>query len=134
VTDFNDQLTSGSFIGDVLLFTSATNRLSYLVGDQTQSVATFDSPAFLLGYLVRDGRAYVADKDLNIQSFKLDLSVIEFQTLVVRGEFEAAQSLDIPEEQKTKVARFLENQGYKTEALDMVRGHTVLFYPINYLQ
>jgi spore maturation protein CgeB len=60
-----------------------------------------------------------------VQSFKLDLSVIEFQTLVLRGEFEQAQELEIPEEQKTKVARFLEGQGFKEEALAMVSHYSI---------
>ncbi|KIW06041.1 uncharacterized protein PV09_03217 [Verruconis gallopava] len=119
VTDVSEVVTSAAWVGEVLLFTSASNRLSYLVGEKTYPIATFDNSQFLLGYLQRDGRAYVADKDINVSSYALDLSVIEFQTLVLRGEFEAAQEIEIPEQQKTKVARFLEGQGYKEEALAM---------------
>jgi coatomer subunit beta' len=107
-------------VGEVLLFTTSSNRLAYLVGEKTYSIANFENPGFLLGYLQRDGRAYVSDKDIQVSSYALDLSVIEYQTLVLRGEFEAAQELAIPVDQKTKVARFLEGQGYKEEALAMV--------------
>jgi coatomer subunit beta' len=45
-------------------------------------VCSFDNPQFILGYLQRDGKVYVADKDIAVTSYALDLSVIEFQTLV----------------------------------------------------
>jgi coatomer subunit beta' len=58
---------------------------------------------------------------MNVQSYALSLSVVEYQTLVLRGELDAAATMlpDIPNDQKTKVARFLEGQGYKEEALDV---------------
>ncbi|KAI4263577.1 MAG: hypothetical protein L6R42_001277, partial [Xanthoria sp. 1 TBL-2021] len=98
-----------------------TNRLNYLVGDQTYTVSHFDQAMYLLGYLPRDGRAYVADKDVNVTSFALSLRVVEYQTLVLRGDMETAAELleDIPDDQKTKIARFLEGQGYKAISLEM---------------
>ena len=76
---------------------------------------------YLLGYLPRDGRAYVADKDVNVISYALSLSVVEYQTLILRGDLDtAAEVLEgIPEDQKHKIARFLEGQGYKEMALDV---------------
>lgn len=37
----------------------------------------------------------------------------------MRGDFEAAQEIPIPQDQKTKIARFLEGQGMKEEALEI---------------
>ncbi len=76
---------------------------------------------YLLGYLPRDGRVYIADKDVNVTSYALSLSVVEYQTLVLRGDMDAANDLlqDIPADQKNKLARFLEGQGYKELALDI---------------
>lgn len=67
----------------------------------------------MLGYVPRDNRVYLADKDVNIVSFGLSLTVIEYQTAVLREDLELAQQLlpDIPEDQRSKVARFLESQG-----------------------
>lgn len=75
----------------------------------------------MLGYLPRDGRVYICNRDVGVMSYALSLSVIEYQTLVLRGELEAANEMlgDIPTEQKSKIARFLEGQGYKEEALDV---------------
>lgn len=76
---------------------------------------------YVLGYLPRDGRVYLADRDVNITSYALSLSVVEYQTLVLRGDLEAATEMlpDIAEDQKNKIARFLEGQGYKEEALEV---------------
>jgi len=76
---------------------------------------------YVLGYLPRDGRVYVADKDVGITSYALSLSVVEYQTLVLRGDLDAANQMlpDISEDQKNKIARFLEGQGYKEQALEV---------------
>lgn len=52
-------------------------------------------------------------------SFALSLAVVEYQTLVLRGDLEAAEELlpSVPKDQNNKIARFLEGQGYKEEAL-----------------
>lgn len=69
----------------------------------------------------RDGRVYICDKDVAVTSFALSVAVIEYQTLVLRGDVDAAQEMlpDIPEDQKGKIARFLEGQGYKELALEV---------------
>ncbi|KAL8773807.1 MAG: hypothetical protein Q9194_004219 [Teloschistes cf. exilis] len=121
VTDINESVRTGQWVGDCFIYTNSTNRLNYLVGDQTHTVSHFDQPTYLLGYLPRDGRAYVADKDVNVTSFALSLRVVEYQTLVLRGDMDTAAELleDIPAEQKNKIARFLEGQGYQEMALEV---------------
>jgi len=121
VTDLSEACTSGSWVGDCFVYTNGANRLSYLVGDKTYTLAHHDQPMYILGYLPRDGRVYVTDRDLNVVSYQLSLSVVEYQTLVLRGDLELAQSMlpDIPEDQRAKLARFLEDQGFKEEALDI---------------
>ena len=121
VTDINESVRTGQWVGDCFIYTNSANRLNYLVGDQTYTVSHFDQPMYLLGYIPRDGRAYVADKDVNVTSYALSLSVVEYQTLVLRGDMDTAAELleDIPADQKNKVARFLEGQGYKEMALEV---------------
>lgn len=90
-----------------------------MVGDQTYTISHFDAPHYLLGYLPRDSRIYIADKDVNVVSFALSLAVVEYQTLVLRGDLEAAEEVlpSVPKDQNNKIARFLEGQGYKELAL-----------------
>jgi len=123
VCDINESVRTGQWVGDCFVYTNSTNRLNYLVGDQTYTISHFDQPYYVLGYLPRDGRVYVCDKDVGVSSFALSVSVIEYQTLVLRGDLEAATEMlsqgEIPEEQKNKIARFLEGQGYKEQALEV---------------
>ena len=121
MTDINESVRTGQWVGDCFVYTNSTNRLNYLVGDQTYTVSHFDQPMYVLGYLPRDGRVYVANKDVGVQSFALSLSVVEYQTLVLRGEMDAAAELlnDVPADQKGKIARFLEGQGEKELALEV---------------
>jgi len=56
---------------------------------------------------------------VNVVSFALSLAVVEYQTLILRGELEAAEETlpSVPKDQNNKIARFLEGQGYKEMAL-----------------
>lgn len=114
-------MRTGEWVGDCFIYTNSTNRLNYLVGDQTYTISHFDQPMYLLGYIQRDSRIYLADKDVNVTSFSLSLSVVEYQTLVLRDDMEAAEELlpSIPQDQLNKIARFLEGQGHKELALEV---------------
>jgi len=121
ITDINETVRTGEWVGDCFIYTNSTNRLNYLVGDQTYTISHSDHPMYLLGYLPRDGRIYLADKDVSVLSYALSLRVVEYQTVVLRGDMEAAAEIlgDIPEDQKNKIARFLEGQGHKDLALEI---------------
>jgi len=68
---------------------------------------------FLLGYMPSHNRVYLADKDLNVYGYSLSLSVVEYQTAVLRNDMDAAAEilLTVPKDQLNKVARFLEGRG-----------------------
>ncbi|GLI78556.1 coatomer subunit beta' [Penicillium ochrochloron] len=121
VATINETVRTGEWVGDCFIYTNSTNRLNYLVGDQTYTISHFDQPMYLLGYLPRDGRIYLADKDVNVVSFALSLAVLQYETLILRNETEAAAEVlqDVPEDQMNKIARFLEGQGYKEQALEV---------------
>ncbi|KAL6883158.1 coatomer WD associated region domain-containing protein [Trichoderma longibrachiatum] len=121
ITDVNETIRTGVWVGDCFIYTNSTNRLNYLVGDQTYTISHFDKPMYVLGYIQRDSRIYLADKDVNITSFALSQPVLEYQTLVLREDMETAAELlpTIPADQLNKVARFLEGQGHKDLALEV---------------
>ncbi|KAI5308854.1 hypothetical protein KEM55_004701, partial [Ascosphaera atra] len=121
VTEVSETARTGEWVGDCFIYTNSTNRLNYLVGDQTYTISHFDQTMYLLGYLPRDSRIYIANKDMEVTSFTLSLSVVEYQTLVLRGDMDAANEVlaDIPHDQMNKIARFLEGQGYKELALEV---------------
>lgn len=118
--DVSETIQSGKWVGDVFIYTTSSNRLNYLVGGKVYNIAHFDQSNYILGYLARDNRVYVADKDVNVSSYHLSLSVLEYQTLVLRGEIEQANQDYLPsfdESDLLKIARFLEAQDYDEEAL-----------------
>ena len=66
----------------------------------------------MLGYIPKDNKLYLGDKELNVISYSLLLSVLEYQTAVMRQDFETADKVlpTVPREHRTRVAHFLEKQ------------------------
>lgn len=108
-----EHVTTGEFIGDCFIYTNAANRLNYCVGGEVITLAHLDKPYYLLGYLPKDDRVYLIDKHHHIVSFSLLLSILIYETAIVRGDFEGARTAlqSIPVEHHDKLARFLEGQG-----------------------
>ncbi|KAJ3057861.1 Coatomer subunit beta', partial [Quaeritorhiza haematococci] len=110
---------TGCWVGDCFIYTNTANRLNYLVGGLSSTLAHFDKNMYLLGYIPRDHRIYLTDKDLAVFSYSLPLSLIEYQTAVLRGDFATAEKIlpTVPMDQRNRIARFLESQGLKEQAL-----------------
>ena len=110
---------TGLWVGDCFIYTNGVNRLNYYVGGEIVTISHLDRTMYLLGYIPADNRLYLGDKELNVVSFQLLLSVLEYQTAVMRRDFETADKVlpTIPKEQRTRVAHFLEKQGFKQQAL-----------------
>jgi coatomer subunit beta' len=68
---------------------------------------------YLLGYLAAHNKVYVCDKDVNVYGCGLSLSVIEYQSAILRGDLDTANELlpSVPADQRNRIARFLEGQG-----------------------
>jgi len=115
------RIKTGTWVGDCFIYTNSSNRLNYLVGGQTYTISHFDNNMYLLGYIPRDNRIYLADKDVNVFSYALSLTLIEYQTAILRGDFESAEKLllSVPAEQCNRIARFLESQDLKEMALEV---------------
>ena len=67
---------------------------------------------YLLGYIPKDNRLFLSDKEMNVVSYGLLLSVMEYQTAVMRRDFETADRVlpTIPRDHRSRVAHFLEKQ------------------------
>ena len=123
VYEINDVVTSGRWIGDCFLYTNNKGKLNYSVAGQIQTLAHLDTTSngstmhSILGYLAKEDRVFLIDKSMSIITYKVMLSMLQYQTAVVRGDFDTANELlpNIPESEYLAVARFLENQGFKEE-------------------
>ncbi|GJQ82787.1 hypothetical protein Trydic_g13490 [Trypoxylus dichotomus] len=117
--EVNEIVRTGLWVGDCFIYTNAVNRINYYVGGELVTIAHLDRPLYVLGYVPRDDRLYLADKELGVVSYQLLLSVLEYQTAVMRRDFTTADRVlpSIPKEHRTRVAHFLEKQGFKQQAL-----------------
>ncbi|XP_066253484.1 coatomer subunit beta' [Euwallacea similis] len=117
--EINESVRTGLWVGDCFIYTNAVNRINYFVGGELVTIAHLDRPLYVLGYVPKDDRLYLADKELGVVSYLLLLSVLEYQTAVMRKDFATADRVlpSIPKEHRTRVAHFLEKQGFKQQAL-----------------
>jgi coatomer subunit beta' len=123
--EINESITSGKWVGDCFLFCNTTGKLNYSVGGQIQNLQHLETGSSgstkhsILGYLAKEDRVYLIDKALNVTSYKIMLAVLQYQTTVMRGDFDTANELLplIPESEYTGVAKFLESQDFKEEAM-----------------
>lgn len=117
--EIEEIVKTGCWVGDCFLYTNSLNRLNYYVGGEIVTIAHLDRVMYLLGYIPKDNRLYLGDKELSVISYSLLLSVLEYQTAVMRRDFDTADSVlpTVPREQRTRVAHFLEKQGFKSQAM-----------------
>ncbi|KAG8252323.1 Coatomer subunit beta', variant 2 [Homalodisca vitripennis] len=117
--EVHESVRTGLWVGDCFIYTNSVNRINYYVGGEIVTVSHLDRTMYLLGYVAKDNRLYLGDKELNIVSYSLLLSVLEYQTAVMRGDFETADKVlpTVPTQYRTRVAHFLEKQGFKQQAL-----------------
>lgn len=92
----------------LILFSLSRTLSLHFLNDTSDLLRTM----YLLGYIPKDDRLYLGDKELNIVSYSLLVSVLEYQTAVMRRDFSMADKVlpTIPKEQRTRVAHFLEKQ------------------------
>eukprot|EP00591_Stephanopyxis_turris_P006839 CAMPEP_0195518382 /NCGR_PEP_ID=MMETSP0794_2-20130614/12763_1 /TAXON_ID=515487 /ORGANISM="Stephanopyxis turris, Strain CCMP 815" /LENGTH=947 /DNA_ID=CAMNT_0040647331 /DNA_START=62 /DNA_END=2905 /DNA_ORIENTATION=+ len=123
--EINDTVSSGKWVGDCFLYCNSTGKLNYSVGGQIQNLVHLETNTggntmhTIIGYLAKEDRVYLVDKALNVITYRVMLAVLQYQTAVMRGDFDTANELlaSIPESEYTAVARFLEGQGFKEEAM-----------------
>ncbi|XP_031563189.1 coatomer subunit beta'-like [Actinia tenebrosa] len=117
--EIEEVVKTGVWVGDCFIYTNSVNRLNYYVGGEIVTIAHLDRPMYLLGYIPKDSKLYLADKDMTVVSYSLLLSVLEYQTAVMREDFDTAKQVlpTIPRDQRNRVAHFLEKQGFKQQAL-----------------
>lgn len=117
----NERVRTGIWVGDCFIYNNSSWRLNYCVGGEVTTMFHLDRPMYLLGYLASQSRVYLIDKEFNVMGYTLLLSLIEYKTLVMRGDFERANEVlpSIPKEHHNSVARFLESRGMVEDALNV---------------
>lgn len=119
ISSNTEKVKTGQWVGDCFLYTNGSGNLLYYVGGSTMNLVHLNYPMYLLGFVHKEDRIFLIDKTYNVVSYKLLLSVLNYQTAVVRGDFDTANAIlpTIPPSEYLEVAKFLESQGFKEEAL-----------------
>ncbi|XP_059457505.1 coatomer subunit beta'-2 isoform X2 [Corylus avellana] len=119
--EVNERVRTGIWVGDCFIYNNSSWRLNYCVGGEVTTMFHLDRPMYLLGYLASQSRVYLIDKEFNVMGYTLLVSLIEYKTLVMRGDLERASELlpSIPKEHHNSVARFLESRGMIEDALEV---------------
>ncbi|XP_078170306.1 coatomer subunit beta'-1 isoform X1 [Carex rostrata] len=119
--EVNERVRTGIWVGDCFIYNNSSWRLNYCVGGEVTTMYHLDRPMYLLGYLASQSRVYLIDKEFNVMGYTLLLSLIEYKTLVMRGDFDRANDVlpTIPKEHHNSVAHFLESRGMLEEALEI---------------
>lgn len=114
-----DDVRSGTWVGECFIYSTTADRLRYCVGGHSFTAGHLDRPMYVLGYSQRDGRAILSDKDVGVIGITLQHELLAYMTAVVRGDHQAAATLlpAVPKEHRNRIARFLDAQGMKEEAL-----------------
>eukprot|EP01121_Diplochlamys_sp_Union-15-3_P002556 TRINITY_DN1226_c0_g1_i1.p1 TRINITY_DN1226_c0_g1~~TRINITY_DN1226_c0_g1_i1.p1 ORF type:complete len:1025 (-),score=223.71 TRINITY_DN1226_c0_g1_i1:90-3164(-) len=121
IDEILEKIRTATWVGDCFIYTNAANRLNYCVGNRIETISHLDRHMYLLGYLPRFNRIFLIDKAHNVVTYTLHLSIINYQTAVLRGDWEAARKIlpKIPTTSRTKIAQFLEAQGFLKTALEV---------------
>ncbi|KAG8069621.1 hypothetical protein GUJ93_ZPchr0006g41678 [Zizania palustris] len=119
--EVNERVRTGIWVGDCFIYNNSSWRLNYCVGGEVTTMYHLDRPMYLLGYLANQSRVYLIDKEFNVMGYTLLLSLIEYKTLVMRGDLEVANNIlpSIPKAQYNNIAHFLESRGMLEEALEI---------------
>ncbi|KAJ8539262.1 hypothetical protein K7X08_013514 [Anisodus acutangulus] len=116
-----NEMWTGIWVGDCFIYNNSSWRLNYCVGGEVTTMFHLDRPMYLLGYLANQSRVFLIDKEFNVVGYTLLLGLIEYKTLVMRGDWDRANEVlpSIPKEHHNSVAHFLESRGMIEEALEV---------------
>ncbi|KAG5415970.1 hypothetical protein IGI04_003537 [Brassica rapa subsp. trilocularis] len=117
----DERVRTGIWVGDCFIYNNSSSKLNYCVGGEVTTMYHLDRPMYLLGYIANQSRVYLVDKEFNVIGYTLLLSLIEYKTLVMRGDLDKANEIlpTIPKEQLNNVAHFLESRGMIEDALEI---------------
>jgi coatomer subunit beta' len=121
VREVSERVEQGQWVGDCFVFVNNNNKLNYYIGEEVVTLAHLDKESHLLGYVPKNNRIYLMEKDLSIISYQLHLSVLAYETAIVKGDMEAAEKLlvSVPNTFFNQLARFVDGLGHKKLAISL---------------
>ncbi|RYR58158.1 hypothetical protein Ahy_A05g023825 isoform B [Arachis hypogaea] len=116
--EMNEHVRTGIWVGDCFVYNYSSWRLNYCVGGEVTTMSHLDRPMYLLGYLASQSKCsavldYISVLDgFNVMGYTLLLSLIEYKTLVMRGDLDRANEVlpSIPKEHHNRGQELLVKQ------------------------
>lgn len=106
---------SAIWVNEAFVYVSADLKLKYFLGKKPSVISRVPKKMLLLGYISNLNRVFLIDKDLNMFSYELLQSVIQYQQAILGEDVAAAEELliKVPAEAHLKLAKFLEINEHK---------------------
>uniref|UniRef100_A0A7S3IM43 Coatomer subunit beta n=1 Tax=Strombidium inclinatum TaxID=197538 RepID=A0A7S3IM43_9SPIT len=120
--EFQEIISSGLWVSnDCFVFINSKGHIYYMIGQKTMKLMNADRKQYILGYDGKLNRLYVIDKNLNISSYSLLLSLVNYQSAILNDDLHGADLFfkDIPETHYQKLAKFLESNDRKEMAFSI---------------
>merc|ERR1719217_785067 len=91
-SEVSEKVVSGLWVSDCFVYVNSSQRLLCLVAGSTETVAHLDRVQYLLGYMPDQSKLYLVDKELNVVPYTLHMALIEYQSAIMRKDFDAAST------------------------------------------
>ena len=91
------------------MYSTKSQRVNYLVGDKVFTLTHLDRTMQVVGYMVKEGRVLLVDKERNLVTFELVSQYLQYMNAVLCGNLDLAEDIfpKLPGSLHSQVARFL---------------------------
>lgn len=91
IEEFNETVNSGTWISnECFVFVNVKGIINYMIGNKIMKLTNTDKKYFILGFDAKQSRLYLIDKSLNIVSYSLLVSVVNFQSAILSEDLHGA--------------------------------------------
>lgn len=91
IEEFHETVNSGHWISnDCFVFINNKGIISYLLSNKIIKLTTTDKKYFIIGYDGKQNRLYLVDKSLNLVSYSLLLSLVNYQSAILNDDTHGA--------------------------------------------
>ena len=74
----SETVNTGIWVRDCFIYTNSLNELKYCVRGNTRQISDLERKMYLLGYIPDKERLYLGDKELNVVSYSLLLTELQY--------------------------------------------------------
>jgi len=89
IDEYSETVVSGLWVSaDCFTFINIRGNMNYLIGGKIMKLGNSDKKQHILGYDGKQNRLYLVDKNLNIYTHRLLLSMMNFQVSILNNQID----------------------------------------------